>query len=85
MKKCLIKICQNAGCQQSTAGTIDVSTEVSSSGNSTSDNARLEHQASGTISDSCIDVSTEVPSPLVDSSAGNFTEKRHRINSETSY
>ena len=78
----------DAGHQQSADGSIDVSTEAASSGNSTefnctlADNARLEHQPSATISNSCIDVSASGYNPVVDSSAGNVTEKRKPLGKE---
>ena len=65
----------DAGHQQSADGSIDVSTEVASSG-ILADNATLVHQPSTTINNSCIDVSTSGHNPVVDSSAGNVTEKR---------
>lgn len=75
--------------QQSADDSIDVSTEVASSGNSTeqlscilSDNARLEHQPSATNSNSCIDVSTSDHNPIVDSSPENVTEKRKPLSKE---
>ena len=64
------------------------SAEVAFSDNSTelsctlADNARLEHQQSATISNSCIDVSTSGHNPVVDSSAGNVTEKRKPLGKE---
>jgi len=73
----------DAGYQQSADGSIDVSTKVTSSGNSTelsctlTNNARLEYQPSAAISNSCIDVSTSDHNPVVDSSAGNVIEKRN--------
>ena len=72
----------DVGRQQSANGSIDVSTEVASSDNSTElsctlpDNVRLEHEPSVTISNSCIDVATSDHNPVVDSRAGNVTEKR---------
>ena len=78
----------DAGHQQSADGSIDVTTEAASSGNSTelsctlADNARLEHQPLATISNSCVDVSTSGHNPVVDSSAGNVTEKRKPLGKE---
>ena len=68
----------DAGHQQSTDGSIDVPTEVTSGG-TLADNARLEHP---TISNSCIDVSTSGHNPVVDGSAENVTEKRKPLGKE---
>ena len=80
----------DAGHQQSANDSIDVCTEVASSGNSTelngtlsdNDNARLQHQPSTTITNSCIDVSTSGHNTVVDSSAGNVIKKRKPLGKE---
>ena len=80
----------DAGHQQYANDSIDVSTETASCGNSTdfndtlsdNDNARLQHQPSATITNSCIDVSTSSHNPVVESSAGNVTEKRKPLGKE---
>ena len=71
----------DAGHQQSADGSVDVPTEVTSGG-TLADNARLEHQPSATISNSCIDVSTSGHNPVVDGSAENVTEKRKPLGKE---
>ena len=71
----------DAGHQQSADGSIDVSTEVTSS-STLADNARLEHQPSATISNSCIGVSIGGHNPVVDTSAENVTEKRKPLGKE---
>ena len=64
----------DVGHQQSADGFIDVPTEVTSGG-TLADNARLEHQPSATISNSCIDVSTIVGQLLLN----NFCCVHHVI------